>query len=211
MKRLACCDFLAGDELVSIVPSFSYNKPVELMSRTRMGPWSAGIETQVPLWLALLLHTKSLARIVPPDWLQVETLQRILKHEQEEDHFSKELPFYFQSIAQALLRTNDLDQQEAIRILVQDISTIRLDKIRKNLHTLSEQSLRTGDPLPIIDVTGIGSMELAIIAPFCRTAFGHYEMLTKSDEAKKHQGLGEPDTAETHVPTKPASRLRRFR
>ena len=211
IKRHACSEFLAGDEMITVVPSFSYPKPLELISMAKISPFTAGIQTQVPLWLATLLKQKTLCRIQTPEWMEVETLQKILKYEQDSDTFSKDLPFRYQEISRSLLAIADLEDQEPIRILCQDIATVRMDKIRRNLHTLSAYSLGISEPLPVIDVSGIGSLELAAIEPFCATAFKHHLMLSsKRDKLEKDMtGDGE---AETNVGVPRAvSRLRRFR
>lgn len=208
-KRHACSEFLAGDEMITVVPSFSYPKPLELISMAKIGPFAAGIQVSCPLWLATLLKQKSLCRIQAPHWMEVDILKKILKFEQDTDSFSKDLPFRYQEISRSLLAMGDLEDQESIRILCQDISTVRMDKIRRNLHTLSEQSLGNAEPLPVIDVTGIGSLELAAIEPFCATAFKHHFMLsTKEKSEKKAAGDGEEETSNA---PKAVSRLRRFR
>lgn len=209
-KRHACSDFLAGDDMITIVPSFSLKDPLELISMTKIGPFSAGVQVDVPLWLAVLLKQKSLCRIQGPLWMQVDTLKQILKYEQDQDNFSKDLPFRYQEQSRSLLAVGELDDEDAIRILLQDISTVRMDKIRKNLHTLSEHMLVSPDPLSIIDVTGIGSLELAAIEPFCAMAFKHHLLLSKKAE-KKAAGDADGASAEGNAAPKAASRLRRFR
>eukprot|EP00545_Synedropsis_sp_CCMP1620_P007722 CAMPEP_0119004218 /NCGR_PEP_ID=MMETSP1176-20130426/1024_1 /TAXON_ID=265551 /ORGANISM="Synedropsis recta cf, Strain CCMP1620" /LENGTH=225 /DNA_ID=CAMNT_0006955903 /DNA_START=31 /DNA_END=708 /DNA_ORIENTATION=+ len=212
IKRHACSDFLAGDEMITIVPSFSYPKPLGLISMTSVGPFTAGLEVRVPLWLATLLKQKSLCRIQSPPWMEVEVLKKILKFEQDQDNFSSDLPFRYQEISRTLLAVGELEDDDAIRILLQDISTVRMDKIRRNLHTLSEQSLGTAEPLPIIDVTGIGSLELAAIQPFCATAFAHHLLLSKK-EKNVVVGGGEREEGgdKASAAPKAVSRLRRFR
>lgn len=185
-----------------------------------IGPFTAGVQVQVPLWLATLLQQKSLCRVQAPIWMEVDTLRKILKFEHDSDSFSPDLPFRYQEISKALLAVAGLEDQEAIRILCEDIATVRMDKIRRNLHTLSQQSLGTLEPLPVIDVTGIGSLELAAIEPFCATAFQHHLLLSTSmkrdkvdstmegaDEVSAGQDVG---ANQGNVP-KATSRLRRFR
>ena len=95
---------------------------------------------------------------------------------------------------------------------------MRMDKIRRNLHSLSQQSLGTLEPLPVIDVTGIGSLELAAIEPFCATAFQHHMLLSSSTKRDKVEPTMEGDDEvgrnvggnQGNAP-KATSRLRRFR
>lgn len=179
---------------------------------TSVGPFTAGLQVQVPMWLATLLKQKTLCRIQSPSWMEVESLKKILQFEQEQDSFSTDLPFRYQEISRTLLALGDLDDDDAIRILLQDISAVRMDKIRRNLHTLSEQSLGNAEALPIIDVTGIGSLELAAIEPFCATAFSHHLMLSKKEKKVVPGGADREEAGEkaNSVP-KAANRLRRFR
>mmetsp|Transcript_10706 Transcript_10706/g.16403 ORF Transcript_10706/g.16403 Transcript_10706/m.16403 type:complete len:224 (-) Transcript_10706:137-808(-) len=210
LKRHACCDFLAGDEKILIVPNFTLEKPVELVSVSKVGPFTALTPVLVPLWLAVLLKQKTLCRIPTPEWMEVETLKRILAYERDEDRFSQKLPFRYLEISRTLLSVGELDEEDSIRILLQDISSIRMDKIRRNLHTFSEESLQSTDTLPIIDVTGIGSLELAVIAPFCSTAFSHHLMLSRKEDTNDTKTTGEVDQGDSRLP-KTANRLRRFR
>lgn len=213
-KRHASSAFLAGDETIEIVPNFSYDKPLGLMTKQNVGPFSAGISAKVPLWLALLLKQKYFCEIVTPDWMEVEKLKEILKEERKEDAFNKDLPFRYLEISRSLLHAHTMQDHESIRILLQDIQTVRMDKIRTNLYTLSSSALQSPDDLPIIDVSGIGSLELAAIEPFCRTAFRHHLMLSKREQQAKHIADEDKDGDGngTGGPPKAAvNRLRRFR
>jgi hypothetical protein len=218
IKRHACSEFMAGDELITIVPSFSYPKPLELISYTKVGPFTAGFPMQVPLWMAILFQQKSLARIQAPIWMEVDILRNILKYEQDKESFNPELPFRYQEISKTVMAIADMEDHESIRILLQDIATVRMDKIRRNLHTLSEQSLSSPEPLPVIDVTGIGSLELAAIEPFCRVAFQHHMILSSSSKkpSNNSQSFQKSDDEDKNISSTKSnvgttSRLRRFR
>lgn len=220
--------------MVEVVPSFSLEQPLELLSVTHIGPLRAGVSTEMPLWLALLLEKRNLAKISPPEWLSVENLRSVLTWEQTQDSFSSALPYYWQPLARFL------GKEESVKILLQDISTIRRDKIRRNLHTLSKQSLSSSATLPIINITGIGALELASIHSFIQTSFGQHLKLSRpssssattnksaqetrnnamASAAKSSSGGGKDDSddesndEEENQQSKPAaapSRLRRFR
>jgi hypothetical protein len=75
-----------------------------------------------------------------------------------------------------------LAKEESVKILLEDISEIRTDKIRRNLHALSQQSLSNPQALPFIDVTGIGALELAAIHSFVTTAFHHHQLLSQKQQ-----------------------------
>ena len=220
-KHHACSEFLAGDELVTIVPSFSYPKPLELISRPSVGPFQAGLETSVPLWLALLLRQKCLCRIQAPSWMDVSVLRSILHEEQTTETFSKRLPFRYLETSRSLLATSEsvTDQPDAVRILLQDISTVRTDKIRRNLHTLSEQALATPHTLPVIEVTGISSLEIATVAPFCTKAFQHHLLLSRPEPSTlpkqktmtSSQATSTTSSLSSPRPAPPSRVRRRFR
>jgi hypothetical protein len=65
---LASSTFLAGDEPVVILPSFSLPEPLKLTSGS-FGPFHTGMDAVVPLRLATMLRCRRLARIVPPGWM----------------------------------------------------------------------------------------------------------------------------------------------
>ena len=150
------------------------------MSRSA-GPFTAGIECNVPLWLAVSLRKRGLARIVPPSFVSIESLEHVLKYERENNTFCTELPHRHSEIARALLSVSsgggatmdegDIDQPELVRTLLEDIETVRMDKIRNNIKKLSEHSLSKTDALPAIDITGIGSLEILQTRPFLTEAF----------------------------------------
>mmetsp|Transcript_19402 Transcript_19402/g.42216 ORF Transcript_19402/g.42216 Transcript_19402/m.42216 type:complete len:313 (-) Transcript_19402:145-1083(-) len=204
-----CSNFLAGDTTVTIIPTFNYRQPLGLISRTAVGPFSAGVECSVPLWLATHLRRRNLCRIVPPSWLDVEVLRSVLKHERDpkEASFSPLIPFRHAEIAKAVLgacstgsgsggtagsaggTAGDVEiaDSDHVRLLLEDIATVRMDKIRRNIHTLSAQSMAREDmaSLPVIDVTGIGSLEMHAVMPFITEAFREHRTLTGQDGGRK--------------------------
>ena len=117
----------------------------------------------------------------------------MLKFERDvkEQSFSPLLPFRHAEISRAILAacragsgsgsaaseagaagSSELQNSDQIRILLEDISTVRMDKIRRNVHQLSGATLKTRSKIEnIIDVTNIGSMEMHAIAPFVLESF----------------------------------------
>mmetsp|Transcript_656 Transcript_656/g.1995 ORF Transcript_656/g.1995 Transcript_656/m.1995 type:complete len:296 (-) Transcript_656:62-949(-) len=200
--------FLAGDEIIRIVPSFNYKSPLGLISRS-VGPFRAGVDAPVPLWLAVHLRRRNLCRIKPPLWMEVDHLKEVLRFERDpnEASFSPDLPFRHAEVARAILSacgagsgsgsagtaggsggdgTVEIPNADTIKILLEDISTVRLDKIRRNVHTLSAQNMsrEDGSSLPVIDVTGIGSLEMQAVRPFVLRAFRDHRSLTGKDSIK---------------------------
>lgn len=198
--------FLASDEPISIVPIFNYNTKISefLLTQRNVGPLVAGEATAVPLWLGLYLRKRNLCRIVPPHWLSVQHLKRVLAHERNpnEDQFSQDLPFRYMEISRSILQTigagrsaahasgggggglgnEEIPQVEIIRVLLEDISGVRMDKIRRNVHNISADVMGSSmeRPMPVVDVTGIGSAELAAVKPFLERAFEDHLKLVRS-------------------------------
>lgn len=206
--------FLAGDEIIRIVPSFNYKSDLGLISRT-VGPFRAGLDAPVPLWLAVHLRRRNLCRIIPPSWMDVDNLKEVLKFERDpsEASFSPDLPFRHAEVARAVLSacgagsgsgsagtaggsggdgTVEIPNADTVKILLEDIATVRMDKIRRNVHTLSAESMskEDGSSLPVIDVTGIGSLEMQAVRPFVLRAFRDHRSLTGKDAVKSSDNGG---------------------
>ena len=242
LHKHACASFLAGDTLIRVIPSFNYNA-IQLISRSTVGPFIAGVDMMMPLWLGTMLRRKGLAKIVAPDWMDVAFLEQVLQFERDptEASFSADLPHNHAEVARALLSacatasgvsgscidTYDLGVGEEIpnankvKLLLEDISTVRMDKIRKNVHTLSNQTLCKAKPVPIINVTGIGSLEILAVRPFLQTAFKDQNMISKMPQSRTNKNLNdvkaqeEPDKngspERSNQQQRSSSRIRRFR
>ena len=113
--------------------------------------------------------------------MDVEVLKEVLRFERDprEANFSSLLPYRHAEIAQSVLTAcqtssgdSEIPNADRIKLLLEDIATVRMDKIRKNIHTLSSQILsRESKVQPIIDVTNIGSLEMHSIQSFVVEAF----------------------------------------
>lgn len=141
---------------------------------------------------------------MPPHWLSVQHLKSVLAHERNpnEDQFSQDLPFRYMEISRSILQTigagrsavhasgggggglgnEEIPQLEIIRVLLEDISGVRMDKIRRNVHNISADVMGSSmeRPMPVVDVTGIGSAELAAVKPFLERAFEDHLKLVRS-------------------------------
>ena len=131
---------------------------------------------------------------------------------------SNRLPFYYYEIARALSPgtagsgVGGVPSSEAVsssstslvgpstQLVIQDLHTVRVDKIRQHFHELSREELsRTymdaehTEPTHMIEVTGIASMELAAVGPFLKQAFTDYGILcqkTDDEDERKEDGTG---------------------
>lgn len=224
-SRIGRChqaSFSAENTMITIVPSFNYDSDMPLLScpsSATIGPFIAGMPIQVPLWMAKLLHQRHLAQIHLPDWLSSAKLIELLRLEKEHDELTNELPFYYFEIARSLNMVMDRPTQ----VVLQDLMSFRVDKLRHQFNEMvSKEILQAGQPLPTIELMGIGSVELQLIGPFMKRAFSDYVFLRKSGHAAQG-GVGDEDFDEEANDLKtPAAnisvkrpqlqaRLRRFR
>jgi GINS complex subunit 2 len=60
-------EFIAMDEIVSIVPKIKMDK-IKCMQGT-FGPFLPPFRKEVPIWMALELRTRGLCQITPPEWM----------------------------------------------------------------------------------------------------------------------------------------------
>lgn len=137
---------------------------------------------------------------------------------------SDRLPFYYYEIARALspassgsgggggggggANTDAMSSsstslvEQSMQLVIQDLHTVRVDKIRQHFHELSREELsRTymdaehSEPTHMIEVTGIASMELAAVGPFLKQAFTDYGILCqKTDDEDNEDGRDQDGT-----------------
>lgn len=165
----------------------------------------------MPLWLGTMLRRRKLARIVPPSWMDIDSLRQVLHYERDvrQANFSPDLPFRHAEMARAILSACgagagsgcsgggssssetpgataggeeggiEIPNGDAIKLLLEDIANVRMDKIRRNVHQLSSSVLtvRTRSEI-IIDVTNIGSLEMHAITPYVLESFKLYRELS---------------------------------
>nr|XP_036849760.1 DNA replication complex GINS protein PSF2 isoform X1 [Manis javanica] len=94
-------EFLAEKELVTIIPNFSLDK-IYLIGGD-LGPFSPGLPVVVPLWLAINLKQRQKCRLIPPEWMDVEKLEKIRDHERKEETFTPMPSPYYMELTKLLL------------------------------------------------------------------------------------------------------------
>ncbi|KAL5527507.1 hypothetical protein ACEPAG_6308 [Sanghuangporus baumii] len=152
-------EFIASEEVVEIFPVVKMDK-IQFITGL-YGPFIGGRTTRVPLWVAVNLKLKKKCNIVPPDWLNVESLQNKLTEETDErfrEEFSS-FPFRYAEIAKVLLdvASDDLDQPDKIRTILKDLREARQSKIRDTLIKLNPTSLK---------MAGVSAMEMNEVRSF---------------------------------------------
>ena len=173
--------YIADDSLVEIVPSFDFDGKLPLLSSSPIGPFKAGITRRVPLWFALNLHQRSLCTIATPVWLNASNLSEIIAYEKKENPLwndNSRLPPQYYEIAKRL--SSALDDR-SLPLLIQDLLEVRLDKLRQQFQELMKER-GSSDPDFIVDVSGIGTQELAVLKAFVQQALNDQRYLSKANE-----------------------------
>jgi hypothetical protein len=165
--------------------------------------------------------------------MDVTVLKEVLRFERDpnEASFSPDLPFRHAEISHAILTAcragsgtggsgamgdggeSEVPNADQVKLLLEDISRVRTDKIRRNVHTLSAQTLKAKSKYEsIIDVTNIGSLEMHQIKPFITDAFkNHRELSGKGSSYSTPLDEGEGGGRSAPVTSARRGRLRTSR
>ena len=189
--------FLASDEPLTIIPSFTYKQPLDfLLTQTNVGPFIAGSHTIVPLWLGLYLRKRNLCRLVAPYWMDVDYLKKVLHFERstENAQLGTKLPFRYTEISRAILSSIGADRSQIhasasgsdsleipnadqVKVLLEDIGQVRMSRLQESIKMISKSFMTEQKPMPVVDVTGIGAVEMEAIRPFLIKTFeNHFQI-----------------------------------
>ncbi|XP_030565609.1 probable DNA replication complex GINS protein PSF2 [Drosophila novamexicana] len=126
-------EFIGEKSMISIIPNFS-NEALHLIYGT-VGPFRAGFPVYVPLWLATHLRKQQKCRIVPPEWMDLETLEEIKEEEKRSKFFTKMPSEHYMVVAQLVMSTapDDVPRCEELRTIIKDIFDIRESKLRTSI------------------------------------------------------------------------------
>ncbi|KAH9389099.1 PREDICTED: DNA replication complex GINS protein PSF2-like [Rhagoletis zephyria] len=138
------CEFLAEDDLVEIVPTFKYEKQLNLITGD-FGPFWPSIPVKVPMWLAINLHRQNKCSIVSPSW--VHALPRI--QEQQEAETAKLLPPPDEHWKETLKL---LEQEFGRSIQCSDLSERREAILKKSVHLMFDDA-RANSGMFLGDIT----------------------------------------------------------
>uniref|UniRef100_A0A7S0YLU5 DNA replication complex GINS protein PSF2 n=1 Tax=Hemiselmis tepida TaxID=464990 RepID=A0A7S0YLU5_9CRYP len=173
-------EFIAEDELVDIVPRFKFDHPVNMMCGT-FGPFDTMVPTKVPLWFAIQLVQRNLAKVQPPSWLQEEEIKDLLDREvaTKSRQLLQEVPFHYKEIATLILRHCPeafAGREGRVQVMLKDIEELREAKLHTSLGELKEDH-------PAINISNIGAMEMNKMRPFLINALHQFRDLKRGDEA----------------------------
>lgn len=125
--------FITEEEsFISISPHFSSPRTTFLSGT--YGPFQAGIPIKVPMWLAFFLNNSHSCTLIPPKWLTVSYLSKIKAYEQKNPALSKVPRNYMEvSFAFFLKAPTIVQKLDSVRSLVEDIWTLRVEKLRNSI------------------------------------------------------------------------------
>ncbi|KAG0296343.1 DNA replication protein psf2 [Dissophora globulifera] len=172
-------EFLAENEMIEIAAAIDTKRNLELLGGevASLKPLQVN---KVPLWMAITLKKKQKCNIVVPQWMTIESLQKSLKEEQEQDRFSA-LPYHYMETAQLLLENacDDIPSADAVRTLLKDLREARQSKARQGVAALG---------LAYLQMDNIGLMEINEIRPFFTKAFYEIQKLRPTVNANEIYG-----------------------
>ncbi|KAG0266525.1 DNA replication protein psf2 [Mortierella polycephala] len=175
-------EFLAENEMIEIEPFIASGQDLELLGGT-LPPLRPQRLIKVPLWMAISLKKKQKCKIATPEWMTVESLQRSLKEEQDQERFSA-LPYHYMELAQLLLENacDDISSADAVRTLLKDLREARQSKARQGVAALG---------LTYLQMDNIGLMEINEIRPFFTKAFNEIQKLKQGSNENDQDGIPE--------------------
>uniref|UniRef100_A0A023F1M9 DNA replication complex GINS protein PSF2 n=1 Tax=Triatoma infestans TaxID=30076 RepID=A0A023F1M9_TRIIF len=129
-------EFIAEQEKVSIIPKFTDQRIIHLISGD-IGPFRAGIPVVVPLWVAIHLRQRKKCTIVAPDWMDLELLEEKLEEEKNSRFFTKMPNDHYMGITHLIFEVaaQDIDNSERIRTAIKDLWDLRVSKARSSADT----------------------------------------------------------------------------
>ncbi|KAJ7241906.1 DNA replication complex GINS protein PSF2 [Mycena haematopus] len=149
-------ELIACEQTIEIIPLIRMEKTAFIAGA--YGPLRPPHRASIPIWMALNLKQKKKCHIVAPEWLSVEFLEAKIKQETTQAEFTK-LPFRFAEISRVLLdgASDDLQNPDKLRTLLQDLREARQAKARAGLENLEHS---------ILGLSNLSAMEINEIRPF---------------------------------------------
>nr|CAI5828470.1 unnamed protein product [Callosobruchus analis] len=150
-------EFLGEKQNITIVPTF--NSTVVHLISGDVGPFRAGLPTNVPLWMGVQLKQRRQCKIQPLDWMDVDRLTEIREEEKQSQTFSKMPSDHYMVEAKILLdcASDDIPRADEIRTTIKDIWDIRMSKIRTSVNKLikNADSYAGLDNLTVMEINSI--------------------------------------------------------
>ena len=194
--RPAELEFFAEDELVEIVPNFSMPDDRTLdMIGGEYGPFRPMMKAQVPLWMAMALHKRKRCTVLPPAWMEPESLQHVYDEERQNRGVFQPLPFHYIEVATVLFRdAKDTFGENLYRTqsLVEAVRKLRKTKIENGLSLLS-------GPMTV-KMNNLSAMECNMIRPFFLGTLDRYHRHARMDEPPEEEAPAHAGAPEQPIP-----------
>eukprot|EP00195_Chlamydomonas_chlamydogama_P011762 CAMPEP_0202914660 /NCGR_PEP_ID=MMETSP1392-20130828/63646_1 /ASSEMBLY_ACC=CAM_ASM_000868 /TAXON_ID=225041 /ORGANISM="Chlamydomonas chlamydogama, Strain SAG 11-48b" /LENGTH=211 /DNA_ID=CAMNT_0049606395 /DNA_START=89 /DNA_END=721 /DNA_ORIENTATION=- len=175
-------EYFAEQELITIVPNFSLDGGSKLFCiGGTYGPFTPNMPTDVPLWLALMLHKRKKCRIQPPAWMKRDDLEKILHDEKTIPQYFQPLPFYYIEISKILFeKAVDAfgDDFSEVRHLLESIRRVRYHKIATGLRL----GLRKVEKAVPVKLNNLSAAECNSIRLLFKGTLDHFHQLTKRNK-----------------------------
>jgi len=165
-------EFLAEDELITVIPNFKM--PALHFIRGAIGPFHPSVPVSIPLWLAVVLKKRRMCKIQIPHWMDADYLRSKYDDESKDERLVEEIPFHYMEIATLLLSVapDDVTNVVQVRALLEDIWNRRAAKVRDGL--LSIDNTMAG-----VQLNHLSAMEINKIRPFIVQAMSQFFALTQ--------------------------------
>ncbi|KAH7640254.1 DNA replication complex GINS protein PSF2-like protein [Dermatophagoides farinae] len=148
------CEFIAEDDLIEIVPTFRYDRQLNLITGD-FGPFRPSVPVKVPMWLAINLHRQNKCSIISPSW--VNNLPR-LQDEQENEttrllpppdlHWRETLKLLEQEFGRSIQCSDLIERREAI--LKKSVHELFREAYEKNTMFIGDVTLDNATPAELI-------------------------------------------------------------
>ncbi|KAF8571732.1 hypothetical protein P879_02594 [Paragonimus westermani] len=167
-------EFLAEDELIQIVPRFKM-EPIQLLPYS-VGPFYPNVPVAVPLWVASYLKKQRKCRILPPDWLTLDTLKKCKEAEDTNAGCTPPPHRKYAEIATFMLQyaPDDIEHPESIRTVVRDLLDIRVGKLVASVSGFMDSGAL------VAGVTKLTTMELATLSTLLLKTLDQLTVLRRS-------------------------------
>uniref|UniRef100_A0A6G1S4N0 DNA replication complex GINS protein PSF2 n=1 Tax=Aceria tosichella TaxID=561515 RepID=A0A6G1S4N0_9ACAR len=150
------CEFLGEDELIEIVPSFSYG--LLNLIKGDFGPFIPGTPTRVPVWMALNLYRQQKCKINLPQWLL--DLGSLLEEQKNSPNLIKMPCDHWREVVKLLASHNVPMPHEQINALVERREAI----LRKSIDSLLDQVVNLDeDQISQVLIKNITKFELTTL------------------------------------------------
>lgn len=171
--------FLTENEPITILPRYTMNG-IELIT-DNIPSIRAMQRLSVPLWFALILKRQNKCSLVPPDWLNLKSLQDFYQYEVNELTSFAKLPNNWLELSKLIFEyaSDDInDEVYKLKSLVQDLKEIRMIKVQKGLELINESHLQ---------LDNLSLLEINEIRPFVVEIMGKLTSLDKSTSTGMEQ------------------------